>query len=63
MQKFFAQRYTCNCKPPVAARAAATAAGVKGRRNISGSEKCKKTATNRSFIGATTLPDKEVCAH
>ena len=42
VQRFFAQSYTFNCKPPVAARTAATAAGVKGRRNSSGSQRCKK---------------------
>ena len=42
VRRFFAQSYTFNCQPPVAARAAATAAGVKGRRNSSGSQRCKK---------------------
>ena len=34
VQRFFAQSYTIDCKPPVAAGAAATAAGVKGHQQI-----------------------------
>ena len=37
----FAQGYRTNCKPPIAARAAAAAAGVEGRRKHSGSQSCR----------------------